>query len=632
MTVVRKCSVLIVGVFLSPPIVFLTTMIKFVGTAQNGKESLLYFFLTKGKYHFFRLVRSHDGFEFEDKADFVSARDDKRREDPTYDWKSFRIAQQDNQYFLTYKLNTKSSNQLFGAVSQDLLRWEKTGKIADVQETGAVVPNYKYREHSVMYFGEKEIKIAYSAFLHHWKTQEEPVLRPRQTGFDAADIEVGNAFVRDDHILLTYYVKKAVQGKVLYSVGAAIFAKDDPTKLLWRSEEPLWEHPEEFHHEHLQPLGSVIVEDELILYWLIGTSTILAVPCPIPDQHTGLKNKVFHSIIKKADHNPILAPNPQNAWESRATFNSAAVYENGKVHFLYRALGDTDLSVLGYATSSDGVHIDERSAMPAYIPREPFETPGNHAFATLADHFVSGGGYGGVEDPRITKVEDRFYLTYVAFDGANPPRAAMSSIHKDDFNNQNWGMWAKPKLISAPGMVNKSAVVFPRKVNGKYVVLHRVYPNILVDYLDDLEFNDYLQGHHFIPPRKKFWDSKKVGAGAPPMETKDGWLLIYQSVGYQDPSRYKIGAMMLDKNNPSKVLYRTHTPIIEPVEPYENNGFKAGVVYPCGSVIMKDKLHIYYGGADSYLNVASTDLDRFLYEMKRNREPKLRYVQSPLFN
>jgi len=145
-------------------------------------------------------------------------------------------------------------------------------------------------------------------------------------------------------------------------------------------------------------------------------------------------------------------------------------------------------------------------------------------------------------------------------------RTAISSIPINDFLNRNWDKWAKPKLISAPGMVNKSAVLFPEKVNGKYAMLHRVYPNILIDYLDDLNFDNYLKGHYFIPPRRKFWDSKKVGAGAPPMKTKDGWLLIYQSVGHQDPSRYKIGAMMLDKDKPNNVLYRTKNPIVSPDE------------------------------------------------------------------
>jgi predicted GH43/DUF377 family glycosyl hydrolase len=344
------------------------------------------------------------------------------------------------------------------------------------------------------------------------------------------------------------------------------------------------------------------------------------------------RNKIFSYIVSKVKQNPIIAPRPDVPWESRATFNSAAIFEDDKVHFLYRALGDTDLSVLGYATSADGVNIDFRSDLPAYIPREPFETPGGNRFNSIAQHFISGGGYGGIEDPRITRIEDKVYLTYVAFDGATPPRVAISSIDLNDFVKNNWDKWESPKLISAPNMVNKSAVVFPRKVNGKYVVLHRVYPNILVDYLDDLNFDNYLEGHHFIPPRKGFWDSKKVGAGAPPIETDDGWLLVYQSVGYQDPGRYKIGAMMLDRDNPSKVLYRTHMPIIEPEEHYENGGFKAGVVYPCGAVTMDGKLNIYYGGSDSYLCAATTDLEHFLYQMKHNKEPKVRKVTGAFYN
>lgn len=85
---------------------------------------------------------------------------------------------------------------------------------------------------------------------------------------------------------------------------------------------------------------------------------------------------------------------------------------------------------------------------------------------------------------------------------------------------------------------------------------------------------------------------------------------------------------MLDKNNPAKVLYRTHVPIIEPDEPYENEGFKSGVVYPCGSVIMNDNLNIYYGGADTVVCAATCDLNTFLDKMKRNQEPKLRKISS----
>ena len=600
------------------------SMINFIGVAQKNNESLLYYFQTKAGQNFFKVVTSPDGFKFTDPGKYVILTDDKQKEDVSYDWKSLRIAKQGEQYILTYTPNTKSP-LLLAAVSTDLIRFKKIGKVDEIRETATVVPDFKHKDHYVLYFGEKNIKAGYSTDLKNWKADETVILESRKDHWDSGDLEVGNAYLMTDHILLIYYSKE--------KAGAVAFDITDPKKILYRSEEPLWHLPQEFTNTKIKPLGSIILSNELILYWLINNDNILAVACPIPDKNTGLKNKNFSTLFKKFEKNPIIAPRSDYPWESRAAFNSAAVYEDGKVHFVYRALGDKDLSVLGYATSSDGLHIDERSEEPIYIPREPFETPGRHIFKTFADHFASGGGYGGVEDPRITKVDDKFFMTYVAFDGANPPRVALTSISVNDFLNRNWDKWEKPKLISAPGMVNKNAVIFPEKINGKYVVFHRIYPNVLIDYVDDLEFNNkYLTGHHFIPPRKTHWDSKKIGAGAPPIKTNDGWLFVYQSVGYQDPGRYKIGAMLLDHNDPSKVLARATSPIVEPVENYENDGFKAGVVYPCGAVIVNGKLHVYYGGADTVVCAASTDIDKFLWELKRNKEPKLKKVHTSIFN
>jgi beta-1,2-mannobiose phosphorylase / 1,2-beta-oligomannan phosphorylase len=604
-------------------------MVKFISTAQKDKRVILYYSYSKNGRDFLKLVASNDGFEFKDKGVNCVVKDDKNHEEKNYDWKSLRISKSNSNHVLTCKHNLKKPASLEIAVSDDLLVWSKLAKINNIKEMGTIIPDYKFKKQSVMYFGEKNIKIAYSPDLISWKIEKKIILEPRKSHFDDKNLEIGNVYVVDGRILLIFYVKKQIEDLAHFSVGAAIFEKDDPTKQIWRSPEPLWETPQAFNNEKIRPIGSAIINNELILYWLVNETSIFSVSCPVPSEKT---KRSYSTIINKHHKNPIISPIPHHPWESRATFNSAAIYEDGKVHFVYRALGDKDLSVLGYATSRDGLNIDERSDEPIYIPREPFETPGGNTFNSFAQHFASGGGYGGIEDPRITRVENKIYLTYVAFDGANPPRAALSSIEVEDFLNKKWEKWARPKLISAPGMVNKSAVIFPRKVNGKYVVLHRVYPNILVDYLDDLEFNDYLQGHYFIPPRKTFWDSKKVGAGAPPMETKDGWLLIYQSVGYQDSSRYKIGAMMLDRDNPAKVLYRTHAPIIEPNEAYENEGFKAGVVYPCGSVIMNDKLNIYYGGADTVVCAATCDLNMFLHEMKHNQEPKLRRINSVIMN
>lgn len=603
-------------------------MITFIGTAQKKNQTLLYFIRQKSGLTFFNVIESSDGFTFSEKQKYVIVTDEKQKEEKNYDWKDFRVTKQGNSYFLTYKLNTKSPTQLFGARSDDLIRFKKSGKLVGITGTTTIVPDYKYNEQFVAYFGEKNIKIAYSTDLLTWQTDEKILLAPRADKTDDGNLEVGNTYIIDDHILVTYYVKKQNH----YAVFVALFDKNNPTHIIWRSENPLWEPTQELVKENLQPLGSVCLNNELIFYWVVNQTNVVAVSCQIPHPHTGLKDKLFSTLFKKAEKNPIIEPRSHMPWESRATFNSAAVYEDGKVHFVYRALGDTDLSVLGYATSRDGIHIDERSDKPIYIPREPFETPGQQVFKTFADHFASGGGYGGVEDPRLTKVDDKFYMTYVAFDGATPPRVALTSIDVADFLNKRWDKWEKPKLISSPGMVNKNAVIFPEKINGKYVVFHRIYPNVLVDYVDDLNFEDtYLKGHHFIPPRKTHWDSKKIGAGAPPIKTQDGWLFIYQSVGYQDPGRYKIGAMLLDLDNPSKVICRANSPIVEPVENYENDGFKAGVVYPCGAVVVDNKLHVYYGGADTVVCAATTELDPFLKAMKQNKEPKLRRItNSPL--
>lgn len=607
-------------------------MIKFLGTTQKNDKVILYYLQDEGENIFFKSAESNDKYEFRESNKYVFALDLTRREEQTYDWDSFRIARGDEQHILTYKSNKDKNGNLLVAISTDLNVWYKIGEIENIHETGAIISSFKHKDSFVMYTGEKDIKIAYSENLLKWLIDDSPLLTPRADYFDSGDLEVANAYEINENILLIYYVKKSENGQMRYQVGAAYFDRNNPSKLLWRSEDAIYELPENYYKDKISPVGTALINGELILYWSSNNSNIFSVTSPVPRISEVSRRNIFSFLVRKAQNNPIIAPRPEVPWESRATFNSAAIFEDEKVHFLYRALGDTDLSVLGYATSSDGINIDQRSDKPAYIPREPFETPGGNKFNSISQHFMSGGGYGGIEDPRITRIDDKVYLTYVAFDGANPPRVAISGIGIDDFLNNNWDAWDTPKLISAPGMVNKSAVVFPRKVNGKYVVLHRVYPNILIDYVDNLNFETYLEGHHFIPPRKNFWDSKKVGAGAPPIETDDGWLLVYQSVGYQDPSRYKVGAMMLDRDNPSKVLYRTHMPIIEPNEDYENNGFKAGVVYPCGAVIMKNKLNIYYGGSDSYLCAATADVDKFLFEMKHNRDPKVHKVNGAFYN
>ncbi len=331
--------------------------------------------------------------------------------------------------------------------------------------------------------------------------------------------------------------------------------------------------------------------------------------------------------LEKAEENPVLQPNPANAWETKAVFNPAALYEDGKVHLAYRAIGDDDRSALGYAESRDGLHFGERLSAPMYVATEPFEGSAHLRPRSSQGAYASGGGgWGGVEDPRMTRIDDRVYMTYVAYDGWSPPRVALTSIALKDFLEKKWN-WKKPVLISRPDVVDKNACVFPEKVRGKYVILHRVFPDILLDYVDDLDFDGksgWLKGQHAIKPDPESWDSRKIGAGAPPIKTKRGWLLIYQAVGDHDAGRYKMGAMLLDLRHPEVVRARSKEPILEPDEWYENQGWKSGVAYPCGAVVKDGRLLVYYGGADTFVCAAEAPLDEFVEQLIKTGAPKLK--------
>lgn len=236
--------------------------------------------------------------------------------------------------------------------------------------------------------------------------------------------------------------------------------------------------------------------------------------------------------------------------------------------------------------------------------------------------YFSGGGWGGVEDPRLTSINDTIFMLYVAM-YSGLPQLAITSIGKSDFLDRKWN-WQEPKNISPPGVIIKSGVLFPEKIKGKYAIFYRIFPNIWIDFVDDLDFRGgkYLNGKPCIKIRKNSWDSRKIGAGTPPIKTKYGWLLIYYGVDERDALKYKIGAMLLDLEDPCKVLARPAEPILEPNEWYENRGHKPGIAYPCGAVVKEGELLIYYGGADSVVAVASADFNEFLEALKKEIKPK----------
>ena len=405
-------------------------------------------------------------------------------------------------------------------------------------------------------------------------------------------------------------------------VGVLMTEFSDPGKVIWKHSEPVWESPNSWRNKKKVFIDLIKTDKRYIAYWWLKGKGLFAIAYPEYKINNRIQLKQNHSLYK-VDNNPLIAPQAKNSWEAFTTFNPAAIYAANKVHILYRAQGFDYVSVLGYASSDDGIQITAKEDKPAYVPIRPFEK--RRKGKMLVTKYQSGGGCEGCEDPRTTRLGDKVYMTYVAFNGYDPPRIALTSIKLTDFLAKRW-LWEKPVLISPPGVVDKSACILPEKINGKYVIFHRIFPNILIDYVDSLEFGEgqYLKGEHKIEPRSPmWWDSRKIGVGAPPIKTKDGWLLIYQAVDDKDSSHYKVGAMLLDINDPAKVLYRSRYPIIEPEEWYENEGFKTGVVYPCGAVIIKDQLFVYYGGADSHVCVATANLDQFLEKLKNGSKNKL---------
>lgn len=328
--------------------------------------------------------------------------------------------------------------------------------------------------------------------------------------------------------------------------------------------------------------------------------------------------------LKRALHNPVITPQAYS-WESKATFNPSAFEANNKVHLIYRAIGDNDTSVLGYASSKDGYKIDER--LPYFVYRR-FNNFTKIDKTLLPIDYISGGGWnGGCEDPRLTRIGNMVYMLYAAFDGWGSLRIALTSIKLDDMEHKKWN-WKKPVLISPPNEINKNWVLFPEKINGKYAILHSFYPKILINYfdsLDELDGNTFIKSNNTRPvDESRGWDSWFRGVGPAPIKTELGWLILYHAMDHRNPDRYKIGALILDLNNPTQILYRSVAPILEPEQYYENNGYKWGVVYTCGAVIKDGELIIYYGGADKVIGVASISLNVLLEDLKKHKAIRLK--------
>jgi len=296
---------------------------------------------------------------------------------------------------------------------------------------------------------------------------------------------------------------------------------------------------------------------------------------------------------------PIIAPEG-NGFESACTFNPTTVKHDGKFVMLYRAQDHQGKSSLGYATSQDGVHFVRRTE-PVMVAEAPYETGG------------------GVEDPRLVKIGDTFYLTYTGYNNqGGSGMHATGTVHGDAqlcmAVSTDLIHWQRHGIImpAYKGKWNvgwtKSGAIVPEKINGKYWMYyladgeHQLTQMSIASSDDLLHWTDVLD-HPVLASRPKMFDSQVVEPGPAPVITPKGIFLIYN--GADDNNIYRTGWVLFDKKDPTKVIARSDQPIFEPVHEWEKVGQVPNVVFVEGLVVEGNRWLFYYGGADKYVGVAS---------------------------
>jgi predicted GH43/DUF377 family glycosyl hydrolase len=564
-------------------------------------------------------------------ADGIHFKKHKRLIAPEFNWEQFgcedpRVVKLNNKYYIFYtalssypfgpegisvgmaiskdlkKIDAKHHITPFNAKAMSLFAAKIKGKMAALLTANTDRPPSKI----ALAIFDKEEDLWSEDYWNDWYNSLDEHAIPLQRNPED-HIELGAPPIKTEKgwLLIYSYIKDYLKEKKVFGVEAALLDLNDPRKILGRTEVPFMVPEEEYEMygkvpNIVFPSGALVRGKKLHIYYGAADTTCCVANCELDELlEEMLEEKKSHLILERFAGNPILEPIAGNSWESKAVFNPAAIREKGVTHILYRATSGDDTSSIGYATSRDGLHINKRLSVPIYDPREPFE-------------LKLQGGNSGCEDPRMTKIGDRIYMCYTAVDAINPPRVALTSIKLDDFVAGNWN-WEKAKLISPPGFDDKDVCILPEKVQGKYVIFHRIQPSIDINFFDDLEFSDgrILEQNPILLPRKGMWDNKKIGINTVPLKTEKGWLMLYHGVSEED-SVYKIGAVLLALNEPEKVLARTKFPILEPEMPYEKEGVVPNVVFPCGMVMLGSKLYVYYGGADKVVGVATMSLSKLL--------------------
>jgi predicted GH43/DUF377 family glycosyl hydrolase len=321
------------------------------------------------------------------------------------------------------------------------------------------------------------------------------------------------------------------------------------------------------------------------------------------------------------------------SFESSGVLNPAVIREGNKVHVFYRAVSKENRSSIGYCKLEGPLKVVERRRKPVLVPEFDYESH-------------------GLEDGRIVKIDDKYYLTYTGFDGKNARGALATSIdllnfvkegiivpaitcaefvyiaesagniREDYYRNPKFNFqsdtWTKVILW------DKNLVFFPRRINGNLFFLHRIRPGIQIVEVKNLnELNDEFwaiyfmnfEDHILLEPLHPH-ESSYVGGGCPPIETEQGWIMIYHGVENTEKGLvYSACAALLDLNNPRKVLARLPYALFsDEVDPTQSGG--DSIVFPTGSAVFGDKLYIYYGTTQANISVVSLKLFDLVSELR----------------
>jgi beta-1,2-mannobiose phosphorylase / 1,2-beta-oligomannan phosphorylase len=295
--------------------------------------------------------------------------------------------------------------------------------------------------------------------------------------------------------------------------------------------------------------------------------------------------------LDRYGNGPILKPST-NEWENRGVFNPAVYTYNGNTCLIYRAQGNDEISRLGYAKLTGIAEVVERSAEPIFSPDPDSEYEGL-----------------GIEDPRITKIDDDYYMTYVAaskyptlvrkplYPRERDWRVRVSLAKTHDFKS-----WSRYGIVIGH-IDSKDAALFPDRFDGGLCLLHRVVPQIRIAISPDSKH--FEERGPVFGPRTGTWDEWRVGMGAPPIKCPYGWILFYHGVDNQKV--YRLGLALLDLDDPSLIIARTAEPILEPEEDWEKQGRVNNVVFTCGAAEDEESYWVYYGGADTAIGVAGIE-------------------------